>query len=564
MSSVKFFPRIDVRSAGSTISGEAHTIGEDTANWVFLHERPQASTGVAVAGYTRVAGAPSSGQFRVYSTGNLAGGLLFNAADNASTASVTYTGIGSAVFARDINRIQNWLTSYWLNVLDYGAVGDGTTDDSAAIQAAINAAADGQCIVIPATDNGYLIATGFTLPTTKRVRIIGSGATLTYSGSGDLFSINNAAGANDPRHIIEGLVVEKTVATRGTGTAFNISDSQGQTVRDCTVWYFDKAVALVNTLYWTEMTVIDNVDANHCNYGLYASLGASAYASLASLSLRDFTVGTMASASAATPYGIYVATNTSIYRCRMERVVLNPDKNNAVAFYSNGDTSDMSGSVNIENVDGAVTGNVGWQFGASATGMNMNVFSDVRGVIATKVSLAGSVTPQGLVLGNQGYAPSEIRKAATLSYFRSIMDDDVSTVRLLEQVGGDNIVRYRYRVYGEPPEVMDWDSTAPVIMPFRHVLVGAGRVTVNSGTTPTAKGRNLIEMNYASTAKITTFTDGVNGQIMTAIFLTANVTLAHSATFRLEGGINYNPPANARMQFIYSAGGWYETGRVEG
>lgn len=42
----------------------------------------------------------------------------------------------------------------WLNVLDYGAVGDGVTDDAAAIQSALNAAVFGQTVYLPASKSG--------------------------------------------------------------------------------------------------------------------------------------------------------------------------------------------------------------------------------------------------------------------------------------------------------------------------------------------------------------------------------------------------------------------------
>ncbi len=78
------------------------------------------------------------------------------------------------------------------NVKDYGAVGDGATDDSAAIQAAINAAAtaNGGTVLLPSAT--YNIAT--TLIPADRVRICGVawGRATLLSTTTDLFNMANA------------------------------------------------------------------------------------------------------------------------------------------------------------------------------------------------------------------------------------------------------------------------------------------------------------------------------------------------------------------------------------
>lgn len=76
--------------------------------------------------------------------------------DTMSTSSLSVTSMSTS----SINSLPwtNMLNHYnmQINVLDYGAVGDGTTDDTAHIQAALNAALPGQTVFLPVTGK-YLI-----------------------------------------------------------------------------------------------------------------------------------------------------------------------------------------------------------------------------------------------------------------------------------------------------------------------------------------------------------------------------------------------------------------------
>lgn len=100
--------KVDQRLVGQelVISNEAHTIGEDIANVVLLNEVPLSTASVTVTGYTVVTGVPAAGQCRVTYTGRMAGMIEFNAANNGAAVQVSYTGRGSNLFARDINRMQ--------------------------------------------------------------------------------------------------------------------------------------------------------------------------------------------------------------------------------------------------------------------------------------------------------------------------------------------------------------------------------------------------------------------------------------------------------------------------
>ncbi|EMA65544.1 right-handed parallel beta-helix repeat-containing protein [Halorubrum kocurii] len=66
-----------------------------------------------------------------------------------------------------------------LNVRDFGAVGDGSTDDTAAIQDALDAAGDGDEVYVPATEDAYLVTGSAAIvsvgPSMDNVRLYGDG-----------------------------------------------------------------------------------------------------------------------------------------------------------------------------------------------------------------------------------------------------------------------------------------------------------------------------------------------------------------------------------------------------
>jgi hypothetical protein len=124
-----------------------------------------------------------------------------------------YAPAGGAPFAVDVTQPP------------YNAKGDGVTDDSAAIQAALNA---NEAIFLPGSTSGprtyYLGTTGITLGVNPFAysAIYGNGQILSYSGSGNMITIGSGSQLMTR---VQDLIVDASAAT-GTPTLFNIAIGQ--------------------------------------------------------------------------------------------------------------------------------------------------------------------------------------------------------------------------------------------------------------------------------------------------------------------------------------------------
>ena len=164
----------------------------------------------------------------------------------------------------------------------YNAKGDGTTDDAAAIQAAITAAAGGGDVLFPI--GTYKVSS--TLNLTDGIRLVGMGAqqrwrtssrgvTLTYTGTGQLVSIANTAGAS-----VESVEIHN-MRLDGTGLAGSVHGLYVNGLAGTTAYYTEgvllRNVAITNfpgNQLRVDGLVID-VTCDYCGFNNSANVSAN-------------------------------------------------------------------------------------------------------------------------------------------------------------------------------------------------------------------------------------------------------------------------------------------------
>jgi hypothetical protein len=199
-----------------------------------------------------------------------------NLADLTSTAVVPVGGTG--ITLADANTRYARKDATPVNVKDYGATGDGVTNDSTAIQSALNALpATGGTVYFPA--GTYIINTGLT-SSLNSITLAGAGnrgqdttvafgaTRLHYTGSGDAFVFNSAAtGTLFGGPVIRDLHLSGTAAG---ACGIRIKRSNNWILENVSVSNFTAGVAFVSdgTGNVNQYGTLDNFQAARCLNGM--------------------------------------------------------------------------------------------------------------------------------------------------------------------------------------------------------------------------------------------------------------------------------------------------------
>ena len=194
--------------------------------------------------------APNLGDVRRMSISTLSQYIEDNVIVPNNAANVTYDPAGTGAVSRSVQAKLRDVVS----VKDFGAVGDGVADDTAAIQSALNSGA--KVILFPA---GNYIFTTLTIP--LRVTLEGEGADVTYLNTA---TSGNALLLNGERITLKQFTLQQTsVSRQGKGV---VGSDKYWLMTECVKilgfdygLYCDKALYHSHKQSWFE----------GCNYGCY-------------------------------------------------------------------------------------------------------------------------------------------------------------------------------------------------------------------------------------------------------------------------------------------------------
>jgi hypothetical protein len=527
-------------------------------------------------------------------------------------AAVAYVPAGTGAVATNVQAKLRETVS----VKDFGAVGDGVTDDTAAIQAALNAGSiyipDGTYIVssvnvtasnrsvlgqsknavlkrksltylpvLLATGVDYFYANGFEIDGNKSGCPLtgftpsGGGSAIAIDSQGDIVCRNGSYARIDNVSFIN--------SCTSPALLYNMASSA---ITDCTsVGHAREGFYLVSGYECTISRCVSRGDATQ-PYSLIATTGLASDSwshkhTIANNVCYDsqaafITVNTIATqiygniigkalGLASTGPGIRLGHDIAGQSAEWSRVF-----DNYVFGVADVGSGGTGRGISIENADKCeVFDN---RVYACRTGVGASVAQNSDFIVRDNFTDACVATGYDLynVIGAQVY--NNISRTCPTGFAISGQNLSVSN----NYVIGASTVGYNVNATSglnsghvfdgnktDSTTTSKWSVASPSNHTFTNNEYGSNQLsaTTISGATPSAIAGNLFTVTNASATNMTALADWKEGALYVLFFSNGNTTLKQSGSFRLKGGVDVTPSAGNIMQFLASGSLFYEVSR---
>lgn len=460
------------------------------------------------------------------------------------------------------------------NVLDYGAVGDGVTDDTAAIQAII----ESDMVLYFPSDHEF-----------KLTELLIDKSNVTITGGGWIEGTIKVR-APWPNNTPINLII--TGLTFNGGNPIVIDRGIGIKIFENRFYNTEKCITLSPTGdysssgSWSHLVEDLNLSNNYvymCDYFIYGDKGTITNVPQDYLYVGDMSV---------INNQVKVAKITHVYVACCDGCIISEN-----TFYHYGYASQVPTKMRCIHfydyiVGAIITNNALFEAGREGIYLFNANRCTIRG---NQIIQCGQVYPSSAIL---------VTSYVNAGYYLVISDNLIYApskygIELENATNAEIVDNYIYNpasdgaYYGEefnnPPmsSITHFGVSLTLASGISYEKIIARNVITTPNTmyngftpsgygekyitnsTPTADscndGATIVYLNPSSATNITGL-NGTNlntGDIVTLVMFNSNVTLKHGTDFRLKGGVDYNAPANTIVQFKYVNGQFWEIGRTE-